>query len=133
MCKVGDIILIKKYKSGKHTLSQHSFVVLSDDAGQIKGMNYDIVCNVMSSFKNEQQKQDKLSYPGNFPIAHDDSIVKNDNGINGYIKTEQLYYFNKSNIDFIVIGQMKQDIFDLLIEFITTELNTPIIEITENL
>lgn len=72
MCKVGDIIVVN---------------------------NYDIICNVMSSFKNEEQRRKKLSYPGNFPITHNDSAVINGNEKDGYIKAEQLYYFNKEKLN----------------------------------
>lgn len=132
MCKVGDIILIKNYIDNGSKLSRHSFVVLSDESGKIQGLDYDIICNVMSSFKNEKQREKKLSYAGNFPITHDDKITNPDNGKDGYIKAEQLYYFNKDKIDYMVIGQMKPDIFNLLIEFIE-ELNTGFKLIIDNL
>lgn len=118
MCKVGDIILVNQYKHGEKILDRHSFVVLSDESGQIEGLDYDIICNVMSSFKNEEQKQRKLSYPGNFPITYNDSDVKNNDGIDGYIKADQLYFFKKEALDFVVIGNLKEDIFELLIKFI---------------
>lgn len=57
VCKVGDIILIRNYQSNGVNLGQHSFVVLSDESGQISGLSYDIICNVMSSFKNEEQRE----------------------------------------------------------------------------
>ena len=48
----------------------------------------------MSSFKNAKQNQWKLEYyPANFPIVFDDRFVKNNNGKEGYIKANQLYYF----------------------------------------
>lgn len=118
MCKTGDIILIKSYKDNQSILGRHSFVVLSDEAGEIRGLDYDIICNVMSSFKNDEQRKKKLSYPGNFPITHDDKVTNPDNGKAGYIKADQLYYFNKEKIDYVVIGSMKPEIFNLLIEFI---------------
>lgn len=133
MCKVGDIILIDNYISDGKTLYRHSFIVLSDENGEIQGLSYDIICNVMSSFKNEEQKKKKLSYPGNFPISHNDTIVKNGNEIDGYIKAEQLYYFNKSKSSYRVIGALKDDIFELVMEFIEDELTVDIEHITDNL
>ena len=115
MCEVGDIILVTNYKHGGEKIKRHSFVVISDEAGQIQGLDYDIICNVMSSFKDEAQCRKKLSYAGNFPITPDDSNVINGNLKDGYIKAEQFYYFNKANTDFIVIGNMKEDVFELLI------------------
>lgn len=133
MCKVGDIILIKNYKRYGKNLKQHSFIVLSNESGKIEGLSYDIICNVMSSFKDEKQKNKKLSFPGNFPIAHDDSIVKNNNGMDGFIKTEQLYYFKKERLDYLVIGELKEDIFNLILDFIENELDIPLENITDNL
>jgi len=37
MCDVGDIIVIENYTHKGVNLCKHSFVVLSDDAGQIQG------------------------------------------------------------------------------------------------
>lgn len=118
MCKVGDIIVIREYKSEGIDLKQHSFVVINDDGGKIGGLDYDLICNVMSSFKNEEQKTRKLKYPGNFPISHNDTITNPDDGKDGYIKAEQFYYFSKENLDYIVIGNVKEDVFNALIEFI---------------
>jgi hypothetical protein len=123
MCNVGDIIVIEHYIHKGINLSRHSFVVLSDDAGQIQGLDYNLICNVMSSFKNEEQKKKKLSYPGNFPIVPDDYGAIDGNNKSGYIKADQLYYFNKEKIEYIVIGRLSEDIFKLLLEFIEEELS----------
>ncbi len=122
MCNVGDIIVIKDYTHNGIHLRKHSFVILSDDAGQIQSIDYDLICNVMSSFKDEAQKKKKLSYPGNFPIVPEDYEDIDGNNKSGYIKADQLYYFNKNNIKYTVIGSLKEDIFKLLIEFIEEEL-----------
>lgn len=132
MCNVGDIIVVKNYKDRGKDLSKHSFVVLSEDSGNIQGLDYDIICNVMSSFKNEKQHDIKMSYPGNFPITHDDFDPINGNKNRGYIKAEQFYYFKKDSLDYIVIGQMRPEIFNLLIEFINT-LEIPLEHIIDNL
>lgn len=132
MCNVGDIIVINSYNDNGKVLNKHSFVVLSDEAGQIQGLDYDLICNVMSSFKNEEQRLKKLSYPGNFPITHNDSDVANGNEKDGYIKAEQFYYFEKEKIDFIVIGSMNEEAFNLLIKFIEN-LKIDFIHIVDNL
>ena len=114
MCKIGDIILVEKYKDGNTVLSRHSFVVIEDRDGTVEGLPYDMICNVLSSYKGEKQKQRKLSYPGNFPVSNEDTITNPDNGGSGYIKADQLYYFNKNKIDYRVIGYINEDILDLL-------------------
>ena len=118
MCKIGDIILVDQYKDGDKTIGKHSFVVIEDTPGEIKGYSYDFICNVLSSFKNEEQKKRKLSYPGNFPVPHNDTITNPHNNKDGYIKTDQLYYFNKSKISYMTIGSMDMDIFNLMMEFL---------------
>lgn len=133
MCKIGDIILISKYKHEGKVLDRHSFVVLDDKGGQIEGLDYDLVCNVMSSFKNDEQRKRKLKYPGNFPITHDDSVMKNNDKKDGYIKTDQLYYFKKEKINYIVIGRIKDEIFNLILDFIENESIAPIQDIIDNL
>jgi hypothetical protein len=120
MCKIGDIILIERYKDREKTLGRHSFVVIDDQNGEIQGLPYDMICNVFSSFKSEEQKKRKLGYPSNFPIAHEDTNTKPDNGKSGYIKTDQLYFFNKSKIEYTVIGNIQPDILELVLEFIDT-------------
>lgn len=132
MCKVGDIILINNYKHGNKNLSHHSFVVMNDEAGKISGLSYDMICNVLSSYKNEEQKKRKLSYPGNFPVVNEDTVTNPDNGKNGFLKTEQLYYFAKDKIEYAVIGYVKPEIFDLIVEYIE-ESKAPIEIITDNL
>ena len=39
MCKIGDIILIERYKDREKTLGRHSFVVVDDQDGEIHGFN----------------------------------------------------------------------------------------------
>ena len=57
MCKVGDIIVIRNYKSQGNELRRHSFVVLSTEKGRIQGLEFDLVCNVMSSFHSEEHRK----------------------------------------------------------------------------
>lgn len=118
MCKKRDIILIENYQSQGNNVGTHSFVVLEDNGGEIKGLPFDVICNVLSSFKSAEQKARKLSYPGNFPITACDTSVPGGNTKDGYIKADQFYYFNKDKITYSIIGQMKDDAFNELIEFI---------------
>lgn len=118
MCQIGDIIVIYHYKDCNKMLPTHSFVVLDDREGQIRGIDFDFIGLVMSSVKNDDQRKKKLNYPGNFPITFEDVDIENGNEKSGYIKAEQFYYFNKQKIKYRVIGKLEKDIFDLLIEFI---------------
>lgn len=132
MCKVGDIILVEGYTDNGIQLDKHSFVVIDDRDGKIEGMSYDMICNVLSSFKNEAQRERKLSYPGNFPIAHDDTVTNPHNNKDGYIKTDQLYFFNKNKINYHVIGNVNPDVMDLIFDFIENG-DFQIVTITDNL
>ena len=50
----------------------------------------------------------------------------------GYVKAEQLYYFNKQKIDYSVIGKLHTDVFNRLVEFISS-LSVPLEHVTDNL
>ena len=131
-CEVGDIILIDEYYHGGQHLSRHSFVVLSVKGGTISGLDYNLVCNVLSSFKDEKHKVDKLGYSGNFEISHNDGSVVDGNSKDGYIKAEQIYYFNDDKIDYSVIGKLHPDAYKRLKEFIIA-LDIPLELIIDNL
>ena len=118
MCKVGDIIVINNYKSQGDDMTRHSFVVLSTEHGKIQGLDYDLVCNVMSSFHSEEQRKRKMGYPGNFEYSAEQENVHNGHGKAGYIKAEQFYYFDRASIDFYVIGNVVPELFNALIAFI---------------
>lgn len=119
MCKQGDIILVNQYQDHGNMLSRHSFVVIDDIGGKVRGLPFDFVALVMSSFKDEEQKQRKLGYPGNFPITASDKAMQPwANQKDGYIKAEQFYYFDKSKLHYSVIGALNQETFDLLLDFI---------------
>lgn len=118
MCKIGDIILVDNYKDNGCNLNKHSFIVIEDENGTIEGVPYDFICNVMSSFKNDEQKLRKLRYPGNFPISHNDTVTDPHNTKDGFVKTDQLYYFKKDNINFKVIGNVIPEVLDIIFDFI---------------
>lgn len=59
MCQIGDIIVVDKYESHGKSLEQHSFIVIDDNNGRIRGLDYDMITIVMSSFHNEKHKNRK--------------------------------------------------------------------------
>ena len=132
MCQIGDIIIINQYKDKDSIISKHSFVVIDDENGTIQGLPYDFVANALSSFKNPKQKKRKLSYPGNFAITSNDTVTNPHNNKDGYIKADQLYYFAKDKISYRVIGQIKEDVFNDLIEFIENS-DFQLLDIVDNL
>lgn len=120
MCKVGDIIVVRNYKSQGENMKRHSFVVLSTENGQIQGLDYDMVCNVMSSFHSEEHRKKKLGYPGNFEYLSEQENIRNGHGKAGFIKAEQFYYFDRSKTDFYVLGNVEPELFNELLEFINS-------------
>ena len=132
MCKVRDIIVVNQYEHDGEIIDKHSFVIIDNEKDEIQGLSYDFVANVISSFKNAKQKAKKLSYPSNFPIEINDRVTNPDNGKEGFIKAEQFYYFKKDKINYDVIGEINEDKFNELIEFINN-LECDIEEIIDNL
>lgn len=120
MCKIGDIIVVKSYigDDGKLINKQHSFVVIDDNPDKVGGIAYDLVANVMSSFKDEEHRNYKLSRKENLEITSDDIESENTNGKNGYIKADQLFYFDKSKLDYYVFAQVTPELLDELIRLI---------------
>ena len=129
MCKIGDIIIVDEYKDNGNVIPSHSFVVINDENGEIQGLSYDFVANALSSFKGKTQKKRKLSYPGNFPITPNDTITNPHNNKSGYIKSD---YFSKDKISYEVIGYMKPEIFNSLIEYIDNS-DFELLDIVDNL
>ena len=132
MCKIGDIIIVDEYKDNGNVIPSHSFVVINDENGEIQGLSYDFVANALSSFKGKTQKKRKLSYPGNFPITPNDTITNPHNNKSGYIQSDQFYYFSKDKISYEVIGYMKPEIFNSLIEYIDNS-DFELLDIVDNL
>lgn len=118
MCKVGDIILVRKYVSNGVQLKTHSFIIIDDQNGEIQGLSYDYICNVLSSLKSKEQRIRKLSYPGNYELKSEDMITSPHNGKDAFIKTDQLYFFKKDLLDYRVIGHISNDAMDDLLNFI---------------
>lgn len=119
MCKLGDIIIVEKYigSDGKE-VSKHSFVVINDEKDKIGGLNYDFVANVMLSFHNAEHKKKKLKYKSNLPIKEEKISGEKINDKEGYIRADELYYFDKKGINYKVIAHMDPDLLDELFQLI---------------
>ncbi len=132
MCKPGDLILINEYTYNGQALDRHTFVVINSQSGQIQGLHYDLIGNVMSSFKNEAHRAKKLGYTGNIEITRDKSTIAGGNTKDGYIKADQLYFFNKDLIVYRVIGCLDPLFFTELIDYVQNHLRN-ITVVLENL
>lgn len=117
MCKLGDIIVIDEYLGDDGVkLNRHSFVVINDKPDFIEGLKYDFVANVMSSFKSEEHRNKKLKFMENVEIISEDIITENTkNTKSGFIKADQLIYFDKSKINYYVLGHISEDLLDELL------------------
>ena len=120
MCKIGDIIVVEKYidDDGKTVDKHHSFVVIDDNHDKIQGLEYDLVANVMSSFKNEEHRKRKLRYKENIEITSEYIVPSKGNNKSGYIKADQLFYFDKKKIDYYVFAHIDDQLLDELIKII---------------
>lgn len=119
ICKIGDIIVIEKYIGDDgERVSKHSFIVIDDTPGQIGGLNYSLVTNVMSSFRDEEHKNKKLRFKENLEITSDDIIADSKNNKSGYIKADQLIYFDKDKINYYVFAHVDSELLDELIRLI---------------
>ena len=122
MCKLGDIIVVSKYIGDDHKeISKHSFVVINDKPGFIEGFRYDMIVNVMSSFKSEEQRIRKLKFKENVEIISEQIIANlSVNNKSGYIKADQLIYFDKNKIDYYILGHISDDLLDELLLIIVS-------------
>lgn len=131
MCEVGDIIVVNGYRNNDGIMKKHSFIVINDEGGKIQGLDYEVICNVMSSFQDEEHKKRKLNHPCNVPISATESTVVNGNTKDGYIKSDQLYYFNKKT-KYWVIGKVNPEVLERLFNVLRMY-DFPIIKILDNL
>lgn len=120
MCKKGDIIIVRHYRHGDIALSGHPFVVIKDEAGTVLGFDFDVIALVMSSVKSEEQKEQKMKFPGNFPVTAADKTVTGFENKDGYIKAEQFYFFNSEKTDYFKIGCLDAETWNTLVKFITS-------------
>ncbi len=137
MCKVGDIILINNCKRNNREIGKHSFVVLSTADGQIAGLEFNLVCNLMSSFegKGSDYKKKKLSYPENMPYEplEENIILGNANNKDGFIKAGVYFYFKKEDLDYVVIGNVLDELLNRLFEYIRNMSPNEIKHVIDNL
>ena len=76
----------------------------------------------------------KLKYQENLPIKEEYISGDKINSKNGYIKADQLYYFNKSLIEYKVIAHMEAELLDELVQLILVLNEKGLLKnITENL
>ena len=119
MCKLGDIIVIKKFKNEVgEIIKQHSFVVIGDKNNNIEGLNYDFVANMLCSFHDAEHKRRKLRYKENLEVIDKSISNKRINNKTGFIKADQLYYFDKKKIDYYSLGRLNSDLLDELLKLI---------------
>lgn len=117
MCKIGDIIAVPNFVGdGNNLVGTHYFVVVNDNNGKIEGLDFDVVGTVMSSFKSEEHKHRKLKYEENIEIKEQDGKINHKKLKDGYIKADQLHYFNKNNTVYFVVGQVDGDVLIKLLQ-----------------
>jgi len=120
MCKLGDIIVVDEYIGEDGIkIQRHSFIVINEQPDFIEGLKYDLVTNVISSFKSEEHKNKKLRFIENVEIVSNDIISnKKYNQKSGFIKADQLIYFDKSKINYYVLGHISDELLDELMMII---------------
>jgi hypothetical protein len=135
MCKIGDIIVVKEFKNEfGERIKKHSFVVINDSENYVEGLNYDMVTNMICSFHNKEHKKRKLKYKENLLIKKNSITGKYLNSKEGFIKADQLYYFNKNTIKFNIIGKLNKNVLnELLILISKLDNNEKVKNITTNL
>ena len=73
---------------------------------------------MLCSFHNDEHKNKKLKFKENLEVTEQIISNKNTNNKTGYIKADQLYYFNKEEIEYYVIGKINKELLDELLELI---------------
>lgn len=113
MCQIGDLIRIESYIGDDGaTVTRHTFVVLSTEGDKIRGLSFDLVASPMSSIKDEKHRKKVENDNGLMIIRTNDQ-----NGMpaskyeESFIKAKLLYYFDKSNIDYKVLGALNVETF----------------------
>ena len=119
MCKLGDVIVVKEFRNeyGK-IVPKHSFVVINDEQDYVEGFKYDFISNMLCSFHNEEHKKKKLQYKQNLEIKEEKIFGEKINNKEGYIKANQLYFFDKSKIEYKVIAHLDSELLDELVQLI---------------
>ena len=119
MCKVGDIIVIKEFKNEiGEPVKKHSFVVISDESNSIGGLNYDFISNMFCSFHDNNHRNKKLRYEENLEVKTKLKSKNKTNNKSGFIKADQLYYFDKDKIEYYILGHLSKQLLDELMSLI---------------
>lgn len=119
MCKVGDIIVIKEFKNEiGEPVKKHSFVVISDESNSIGGLNYDFISNMLCSFHDNNHRNKKLRYEENLEVKTKLKSKNKTNNKSGFIKADQLYYFDKDKIEYYILGHLSKQLLDELMSLI---------------
>lgn len=119
MCKVGDIIVIKEFKNEiGEPVKKHSFVVISDESNSIGGLNYDFISNMLCSFHDNNHRNKKLRYEENLEVKTKLKSKNKTNNKSGFIKADQLYYFDKDKIEYYILGHLSKQLLDELLSLI---------------
>lgn len=119
MCKLGDIIVVKKFKDSKGVIvPKHSFVVINDEKNFIQGYSYDFISNILCSFHNKRHKNHKLNIESNLMINKNQIIGDGINEKDGYVRADELFYFKKEKIEYKVIAHMNDDLLSDLVKLI---------------
>ncbi len=135
MCKLGDIIVVKEFIDKKGIkVSKHSFVVINDEPDYIEGYSYDFIANIMCSFHNQEHKKHKLQFKSNIEVLKHQIIGKKLNNKEGFIRADELFYFNKKKIEYQTIGQIDINLLDKLVKIIIIlDRKKQIYKVTNNL
>ena len=133
MCRMGDIIVIKEFRNENgEIIKKHPFIVLSDFKYKYNNLKYNIITNMICSFHNEKHKSQKIKYKENLYVNSKSNIGKNLHQKDGFIKADQLYYFNEK--DYEVIAHVDDYILNkLLLRIVELEHNKKIKIITTNI
>lgn len=119
MCKVGDIIVIKEFKNEiGEPVKKHSFVVISDESNSIGGLNYDFISNMLCSFHDNNHRNKKLRYEENLEVKTKLKSKNKTNNKSGFIKADQLYYFDKEKIEYYILGHLSKQLLNELMSLI---------------
>lgn len=70
----------------------------------------------MCSFHDEKHKKHKLRMKSNVEINNNDVIGENTNNKGGYIRTDELFYFDKKKIQYKVIARVQDNLLNKLVK-----------------
>lgn len=123
MCKIGEIIGVPTFYGETNMLCDfHYFIVVGDYDGQIEGLDFTKVGSMMCSLdgKSENYKKKKLKYKENIPIDVTDFSLGKRIRKKGFIKSDQLHYFNKKKTKYFSVGMASNEILNRLFDNLET-------------